>query len=140
MVLSNMNDKDNMLYVYQIKDVEMDENRQVVKTTLSKEYIFWDKGHAIYWRNFTNEYVLKGVLRLLFTDPIRTEILQTAMNQGEVFCFHQHGLVVIWAGEWNHLERIGFLTANFSSNMLAQLYATIDERIRQKAGELIDKQ
>ena len=132
--------REDCLYIYKIEGTVYDNSTHQLHYKLSDEHIFFDKGRAIYYYGFDSPYILIGLFRTIFNEPIRSLIMQTGHKMGDVFEVSTGNLdfIVMWTGDWNALERIGFIGTLFNSQVLGNMINEIMTDY-EKHGELRDR-
>lgn len=133
-----------MLYIFRVEEIRLDEEQhellvqRQISYVLSDECVYFDKGRACYYRGFDNPYLLIGLFRTIFSEPCRSEVMQTSHKYGNEFVFGNQGFVAIWTGDWNPLERMGFIGVIFNTQSLNNM---INEVMRnyEENGKLLDR-
>ena len=131
--------KEDMLYIRKVIGTEFDEENNQIVYKLSKEYIAIDKGRAIYYAGFTNHYILIGFMRSVFSEPARTEIMNTAYQLGDAFIYGNQKWSAVWTGDWEPLERIGMVSVTLQTSMFEKMINEIYASMKENGGKLKDR-
>lgn len=129
--------RDDMLYIFKITEQELKNDK--VEFTLSDECIYFDKGRAIYYHGFNSQYILIGFLQMALSEPVRSEVLGTTTEHGDMFTVGHHGLMIVWTGTWTHLERRGLVVSMFNSGFLNAIMNEIVKSVQENDGKLVDR-
>ena len=136
--MAEITQREDCLYIYKIGNTIYDNSMHRVRHILSEEHIFFDKGRACYYRGFDNPYLLIGLFRTIFGEPCRSEVMQTSHQLGNIFVIGNQGFVAMWTGDWNPLERMGFVGVLFNTQSLNNMINDI-MRNYEENGELKDR-
>ena len=131
--------KEDQIFVFKITGTKYNAEAQSVEYELSKEYIAIDKGRAIYWKGFTNHYVLLGFMRTIFSPEGRADVLQTAYNFGDYFPIDHSRYMVVWTGLWEPLERIGMASVTFQTSVFEMMINEVYMSMKENGGKLLDR-
>ena len=131
--------KEDMLYIRKVIGSDFNEKTNKIEYLLSKECVAIDKGRAIYYHGFTNHYVLIGFMRSVFSEPSRTEILNTAHQMGDSFIYGNQKWSAIWTGTWEPLERIGMVSVTLQTAMFEKMINEIYASMKEHDGKLVDR-
>lgn len=139
--MAEITQREDCLYIFKIESTGYKNNGHKVQHLLSDEHIFFDKGRAIYYRGFDNPYILIGMFRTIFNEPIRSLMMQTGHKVGDVFEVSTGNMqfITMWTGDWNPLERIGFIGTMFNTQMLQTMINEILQSYEDNGHVLKDR-
>lgn len=130
---------EDKLYIFQVNQSRHNPDTHQIEYKLSEQCVYFDKGRAIYYRGFTSHYILIGFLQMLFTEPVRSIILQSARSRDDVFVLPEEGVAIVWTGVWDNLERAGLIGVTFNGKVLNDIINDIYRSMAEHDGKLVDR-